>query len=132
MGTPLRGLLVVENHPATAAHLVTLLEHDYPGVPALLVRSAEQAIQALNRDGAPLALLIDMRLPGMSGIAATRCIRQQVTRFPIIVMSLHDSQQHRQEANDAGADAFLYKLSLAVELPGLLSRLCGLRPFKDS
>lgn len=57
----------------------------------------------------PDAVLMDIRMPGMDGIAATRLIK---TRFPsvkIMMLTTFDDRQNIQQALSAGADGYLLK-----------------------
>ena len=77
----------------------------------------DDGAQAVQRFAAGLfdAVLMDMQMPVMDGLAATRALRgierdePGRRRTPIIMLSANAMSQHREEAADAGADQRLAK-----------------------
>ena len=55
----------------------------------------------------PDVILMDVRMPNMDGIEATRCIKKAHPEIRVIVLTMYDT--HRREALEAGADAFVLK-----------------------
>jgi FixJ family two-component response regulator len=71
-------------------------------------RSAEEFLSSNQvRDAA--CLILDVRMPGMSGLDLQRQIVAGNWRIPIIFITSHVDDVARQRALDAGAVAFLYK-----------------------
>ena len=62
----------------------------------------------------PDVVLMDVRMPGMDGLAATRLIKERWQRVRVVVMTMYPA--HHREALSAGADAFLVKGCSADEL----------------
>ena len=73
----------------------------------------------------PDLVLLDVMLPGASGIELLREIRRspELAAVPVVVVSAWADEQHRREAEDAGADAFLAKPFLPDELGALAQQL---------
>ena len=95
-------------------------------VPGLeLVGQATSGEQALELTAAlhPDLVLMDFAMPGMNGPAATLRIKQQPNAPKVIILTLHSRPEFRALANEAGADGFLQKEDLVVELPRLLASL---------
>ena len=84
--------------------------------------SGEQALE-LSATLLPDLVLMDFALPGMNGLAATLLIKQQPNAPKVIMLTLHTHSALRALANEAGADGFLQKEDLVVELPRLLASL---------
>jgi two-component system, OmpR family, KDP operon response regulator KdpE len=55
------------------------------------------------------AVLLDINMPGMSGIETCRTIRGFSPRMPILMLTVRDSEDDKVEALDAGADDYITK-----------------------
>jgi CheY-like chemotaxis protein len=77
------------------------------------VAEAENGIQALGkaRDLLPDLILMDLALPGMDGWEATRLLKSdaRTRHIPVIALTGHALEAHRESAAEAGCDAFLTK-----------------------
>jgi CheY-like chemotaxis protein len=73
---------------------------------------------------APDLVLMDVQLPGIGGLEATRRIKAHQGLVKIIIMTLDDSPGCRAAAQAAGADAFLAKNGdLPAQLPAAIQAL---------
>ncbi len=90
-----------------------------------LVGQATSGEQALELTAAlhPDLVLMDFEMPGMNGLAAMLRIKQQPNAPKVIIVTLHTHAALCALANEAGADGFLQKDELVVELPRLLASL---------
>lgn len=68
---------------------------------------------ALVREHHPDILIVDLSMPGMSGIDVTRAVVSQAPKTRVIVLSMHGDEPHVREALRAGAMAYVLKESLA-------------------
>lgn len=71
----------------------------------------------------PDLVLMDLVLPGMSGLEATRRLKAAPEGPLVVVMTLHDDPEHRAAALAAGADGFLDKRTADWRLPPLVREL---------
>ena len=83
----------------------------------------EQAVE-LAVQKRPALILMDLSLPKLDGLAATRQIRQHrgVRKIPIVAVSAHDSPESRSEALEAGCDEYVTKPIDFDQLDRLLKR----------
>ena len=81
--------------------------------------TGESAIELL-RDGGAGIVLMDIHMPGIGGIEATRRIRAAHPDLKVLLMSTYDLEDLPAEAADCGATAYLHKEHLS---PDLLTRL---------
>jgi two-component system invasion response regulator UvrY len=81
--------------------------------------TGESAIEGL-RDGGAGIVLMDIHMPGMGGIEATRRIRAAHPDLMVLLMSTYDVMDLPAGAADCGAAAYLHKENLS---PDLLTRL---------
>jgi DNA-binding NarL/FixJ family response regulator len=71
----------------------------------------------------PDLVLLDLMMPEMNGLEATRLLKQLPDPPTIIVVSMYDDQSFRMAAQGAGADGFLPKRLLSKQLVPLLEKL---------
>jgi two-component system invasion response regulator UvrY len=99
---------------ATAATLAAMDDFVMAGE----CETGESAVD-LIRDDADLVLM-DIHMPGMGGIEATRQIRAVHPNVIVVLMSTYDLEDLPAAASHCGADAYLHKERLS---PRLLSRI---------
>ena len=74
----------------------------------------------------PDVVLMDLAMPEMGGLQATRLIKAQDNPPYIVIASHFDDGEHRDHALRAGADAFVSKLAYIHEVMPLLEALAGI------
>jgi chemosensory pili system protein ChpA (sensor histidine kinase/response regulator) len=92
------------------------------------VATAIDGLDALAQIGqhAPDLVITDMEMPRMDGVALTRALKQQAETalLPVLMITSRSTDKHRQEAKNAGVDAYLTKpwteTQLLQTLEGLL------------
>jgi DNA-binding NarL/FixJ family response regulator len=85
----------------------------------LIIAEAEDGLELLallEKGVVPDALLLDLTMPGMSGIEATERIRQLGFVFKILVLTMHLEPDLVCQAFSAGANGYLLKEGIAAEL----------------
>jgi DNA-binding response OmpR family regulator len=112
--------MIVEDDRELRAALTTLLKQSGYEVEALADgREALEALQARDYDLA----IIDLMLPGMSGLALVRSLRREKRGLPILIVTARDALEDRVSGLDAGADDYLVK---PFEMPELEARVRAL------
>jgi CheY-like chemotaxis protein len=114
-------ILVAEDSADSREMMQVLL-----GIKGYHVISAENGIRALEVaiTNQPDAVLLDLELPQLDGLAVTRNLRLQpkLKRVPIIIISGHDPCRFREAALDAGCDDYMLKPISFDRLDELLDR----------
>jgi len=87
--------------------------------------NGEEAVQ-LAGDLSPDVVLMDLAMPRMNGLEATRQLKARWPDLAVIVLTVHDEDVYRRTALAAGAAAFLEKKMLGVDLWPTLARVCRL------
>jgi len=112
-------VLLAEDHPVNQRVVQLILAAH--AMQVVTVADGEQALAAFQSETFDL-ILMDMQMPGMDGLTATRAIRQieaarpDQARTPIIMLSANAMSEHRDQARDAGADLHVPKPITAASL----------------
>ncbi|AQR62870.1 hybrid sensor histidine kinase/response regulator [Brevundimonas sp. LM2] len=123
---PLR-ILLAEDHPTNQRVVQLIL--DGIGADLVIVDDGARALAAAMA-GTFDVILMDMQMPGMDGLTATRAIRSHETltqlRTPIVMLSANAMAEHKAQACDAGADLHVPKpITAAALLAGIETVLAG-------
>jgi two-component system CheB/CheR fusion protein len=100
-------LLLVEDEIVNYTYIYDLLEGS--GINILHVTTAEDAIKICETHQIIDIILMDMRLPGISGFEATKIIKKMRREIPIIAQTAYAMENERKKCYDAGCDHYLTK-----------------------
>ena len=121
-------ILIVDDHEIFRRGLRSLLESreefDISGEAANGLEAIEKARQLQ-----PDMIVMDVSMPQMDGLQATRLIRREVPGAKILILSQHDSPHMLAAALDAGASAYVTKSQVARCLFLALEAVAQDRPF---
>ncbi len=104
---PIRVLLVDDQHIVRQG-LATILKYS-PGIEVAGEAGDGQEAIALARDLQPDVVLMDLKMPRMGGIPATRQICQEMPQIHVIILTTYDSDNLVFEGIKAGAKGYLLK-----------------------
>ena len=113
--TPKIRVLVVDDHPVVRHGLVSILrwEQDME-----LVGEAADGVEAVRLilEQQPDVVLLDLRLPELSGIEVMKAVRAQQPRVRFLVLTTYDTDSYIGPALAAGAQGYLLKDAMPDEL----------------
>ena len=101
-------IVVVDDHPVVRNGLVALLR-TIPGLEVVGEAADGEAAVRVVEEHAPDVVLMDVRMPGMGGIEATRRIREQRPGCRVLILTMHDDDATVFTAMKAGAQGYLLK-----------------------
>lgn len=117
-----KSILIVDDHETLRLSLKRWLNNFFPDYAFLEAQNGEEAIEVASKNK-PALVLMDIKLPTMNGIEATRMIKKMIPEAKVIVISMYDAPDYVDSANDAGATAFVPKHKMNSELIPLLKKL---------
>ena len=112
------------------------------GLRLLLERQGEMAVVAEAADGAqavelalahrPDMCILDVQMPKLTGLQATREIRAQIPEMMVLILSMHDDERYLFEALKAGAGGYVLKAQADTDLIDAVHALRRGEPFLTS
>jgi CheY-like chemotaxis protein len=115
-------ILVAEDDESFLDAIALLLEQDDRFLVAGRAHDGREAV-ALSGELAPDAVIMDIEMPVLDGVEATRRMRAESPDLPIVAVSGHDYEERVLEIRQAGADDYVRKARLEEELPRVLAAL---------
>ena len=115
-------ILVVEDHHAVRASLRNWLSAALPDCELMETTTGEDAV-ALIRTHPPDIVLMDIGLPRMNGIEATRWIKAIAPQVHVIVLTVYEAPEYKADAMAAGASAYIPKRRMYTDLIPMVTRL---------
>ena len=108
-------VLIVDDHALMRETLRSFLE-SLPGLE--VVGEAENGLVAVQvaREKKPAVVVMDVIMPEMDGIEATRLITTEMPEVKVIALSMHCDEGYREALRQAGASCFVPKDSAFEEL----------------
>jgi DNA-binding NarL/FixJ family response regulator len=101
-------ILLVDDHPVLRKGLVRLIDAKDEFVVCGEASTAAEAI-VLIRELEPHLVIVDIGLPGASGIDLTKTIRAEFPKLPVLILSMHEEALYATRALRAGATGYIVK-----------------------
>ena len=108
-------VLIADDHQLVRAGIAALLG-DIPGVEVVGEASGGEQAVALASALRPDVLFLDVAMPGMSGLDALAVINEAQPAVRVVILSMHDSEEHVLRALKLGAVGFMLKDAAPEEL----------------
>jgi len=108
-----RRILVVDDEPSILDAVATILT--YEGFAVDRASDATEALGAMSRH-APNLLVLDVMLPGTSGVELLKALRKAGNPVPVLLLTARDALDDRISGLDAGADDYVTKPFALAEI----------------
>lgn len=101
----MKKVLVAEDNDSNYLLMTYVLKRYYQFERA---KNGLEAVELVEKGGFDIVLM-DVKMPGMDGLEATKIIKEAHPELPIVALTANAFDSDRQEALDAGCDYFLSK-----------------------
>lgn len=108
-------ILLADDHAVLRDGLRALLDAEHGFEVVACVADGHAAVAAAL-ELQPHVAVMDIRMPGLNGIEATRLLRERSASLRVLMLSMHGSSEHVYRAFEAGADGYLLKESAGTEV----------------
>lgn len=126
-------VLIVEDDPDIAEILRYVLENQ--NLQTRVARTGEEGLSAcLDKQNPPSLVLLDLLLPGMSGLELCRRLRTEslTQQTPVIIVSAKASDKDLAASKELGVEDYIVKPFSVLEIIARVTALLGTRQFTPS
>lgn len=115
-------ILIVDDNKKYIGRLVELLKEAGNTSRIMTAGYYDEAVLLIAKEK-PGIVLLDMNMPGKSGIEILRYIKEEGWDCKVIMVTNHSTESYRKFCKDAGADHFLDKSRDFGKIPALIEEL---------
>lgn len=119
---PIR-VLLVDDSEAFLDSAADLLARDPRVMVVGRARNGSDGVR-LARELVPDLVLMDLVMPVMNGLAATRLIKAWPDSPRVVIVTMHEEAEYRRSAQEASADGFVCKSQFTSEVMAILDAFC--------
>ena len=120
-------LLIADDHALVRSGLRSMLQRE-PGIEIVgEARNGREAVE-LCRSLRPDIVLMDVRMPDMDGLEATRAIKREHPETGVLMVTMHENRDYMLEATKAGAAGYVLKDASRRELISAVRRVADAEP----
>lgn len=124
-------ILIADDHAIVRKGLMQILREEFPSAKMMEVANSNEIFSALKSQTWDV-ILLDISMPGKSGIDILKQIRTEGIKSPVLMLSMHPEEQYAIRVLKAGADGFLSKESATDELLVAVHRVLSGRKYITS
>ena len=115
-------VIVVDDHPVVRHGLKQIIEGEPDMQVVEQAANAREAVDAVRRTPCD-AVILDITLPGVSGIEVLNQLKHDFPDLPVLIMSMHEEEEYAVRVLKAGASGYLMKDSIPAELIKAIRRI---------
>ncbi len=117
-------VMLVDDHGLVRKGFRRMLEDD-TGIRVVGEATNGQEAIKLAQELHPRVIVMDMAMPGLDGVQATREILKNLPETAILILSMYSEENYVRNALDAGARGYVLKEALDVDLAGAIKDLAA-------
>ena len=116
-------IVITDDHALVRRGLRALLAAD-PGWEVCGEASNGQEAVQIAMESQPDVVIMDISMPGLSGLQATRQIREALPQTEVLMLTMHDSREMIRAAREAGARGYIVKTEADRHLIEAMRAVC--------
>ena len=121
-------ILIADDHEVVRRGVRSLLEAQTGWEVCAEAANGRDAVAAAQRERPDIAVL-DIGMPELNGLEATRQIRHALPECEVLILTLHESEQVVREVLNVGARGYILKSDAGRDLIAAVDSLCRHKPF---
>ena len=121
-------LLLADDHPLVRSGLIKLLESYKDFVVIGEAKDGEEAV-AMTRKLKPDIAIIDISMPKLSGIEATKIICREIPETKVLVLTMHENEEYIYQILKSGAGGYILKNATKDELASAIHEVASGKKF---
>ena len=121
-------VLIADDHPLLRSGLIHILQQEPDFCPPGEAENSDQAIERIKEKPWDVVVL-DIAMPGRSGLETLSDIRRLRPRLPVLIMSMHSEEQFAVRAIRGGASGYINKNEAVPELVRAIRRILSGRKY---
>lgn len=123
-------VMVVDDHTIVREGIKVLLELQENIDVVAEARSSIECLEGIG-EAMPDVVLMDLKMPGIDGIEATRLVKEKYAQTKVILLTNYDDEEYVMESIKAGADGYVLKDVRRGDLPKIIRSTLQNRAFID-
>lgn len=121
-GTPIYTVLIAEDEEINSLFLHTYLQNYKKKIKTLHAKNGFEAVELCQSTNSIQLVLMDIKMPGLDGLAATERIKKHKPHLPVVAQTAHITKADKNMAKEAGCDDFLTKPIQHADLDNILNK----------
>ena len=117
-------VLIADDHAVVRRGLIQLLADEYPSLSVGEARDAAEVLQFAREQDWDI-LVLDISMPGRSGLEVLKELKQQHPRVPVLILTSHPEEQYAIRVLKAGAAGYMTKESAPEHLIEGIRKVIG-------
>lgn len=114
-------ILLIDDHAMFRAGIRMVLNSSMPGVEVIEAGNLNEALRAAPLE--PDVVLLDIKLPGLSGMEGIALIKRQWPEVPVLMLSAQDDPEMVRQASARGAVGFVSKAETAERIVEVIDKV---------